>query len=84
MLLIHCPWCGVRAESEFRCAGQVKPPRSEFIKKSDEAWLEYLYHADNRRGILEEYWCHEKGCGEWFKLRRDTTTHEIMDEEPDS
>lgn len=84
MLLIQCPWCGFRAETEFRCAGPVKPPRSEFTDKSDEAWLEYLYQVDNHRGILEEYWCHEKGCGEWFTLRRDTATHEIMDGDADS
>ncbi len=84
MLLIPCPWCGNRAESEFRCAGQAKPPRREFVEKSDEAWLEYLYLSENRRGVLEENWCHEKGCGEWFKLRRHTATHEIVDAENDS
>ncbi len=77
MLLIPCPWCGQRVETEFRCAGPVKPPRSEFVNHSDEIWLEYLYQVNNYRDYLEEYWCHEKGCGEWFKLRRHTETHEI-------
>ena len=83
MLLIPCPWCGKRAETEFRCAGQVKVARTELLEADDEAWLEYLYQTDNQRGVLTEYWCHEKGCGEWFTLRRDTTTHELVDRDPE-
>lgn len=78
MLLVPCPWCGERAETEFRCAGPVKPPRREFVDKDDDAWLEFLYQADNRRGVVEEFWCHEKGCGEWFKLHRNTETHQFV------
>ena len=77
MLLIPCPWCGERAESEFRCAGPVRPARSEMLDKSDEIWLEYLSQVDNRRGVIEEIWQHEKGCEQWFRLFRNTVTHEI-------
>ena len=83
MLLIPCPWCGLRAEIEFRCAGQVKPPRGDMLDSDDETWLKYLYQADNYQGVLEEYWCHEKGCGEWFTLKRHTVTHEFIDSDAD-
>ena len=84
MLLIPCPWCGKRAESEFRCAGPSKPPRREFVNQDDSAWLDYLYQTQNRRGVIEEYWCHEKGCGEWFKLHRHTVTHEFVEPDQES
>jgi len=84
MLKIPCPWCGERAELEFRCAGPVKPLRRDVIGQGDEAWLAYLYHTDNRRAVIEEHWCHEKGCGEWFRLYRHTETHAIVDPDPES
>ena len=40
--------------------------------------MEYLCYRDNPKGYLEEDWCHAKGCGEWFRLRRNTITHEII------
>lgn len=84
MLLIPCPWCGLRAEIEFRCAGQVKPSRNDVLDRDEQAWLEYLYQADNLRGVLEEYWCHEKGCGEWFRLKRHTVTHKFIEPDDES
>ncbi len=79
MLLISCPHCGPRTETEFRCAGPVRHPRNHFVDASDGEWIEYLCYTDNHRGVLEENWCHEKGCGEWFRLRRNTITHEIIE-----
>lgn len=77
MLLIPCPWCGERSESEFRCAGPVRPARQQMLNLDDAAWIEFLCHVDTKRGQITEYWQHEKGCGEWFKLRRNTVTHEV-------
>ena len=44
MLLIECPWCGERAESEFTCGGEggvSRPGAPEAL--SDEAWGDYLF-----------------------------------------
>jgi len=79
MLLIKCPWCGERPETEFVCTGEAKAPRPEDPHAlSDEAWVDYLCVKDNRRGIIEEAWWHAKGCGLWFNLLRHTVTHETQ------
>ena len=77
MLQIPCPWCGIRSETEFRCGGEYHGPRPDPTTRSDEEWLHYLFDSENHRGELVEIWCHEKGCGEWFQLRRNTVTHAI-------
>ena len=81
MLLVPCPWCGKRAETEFFCAGQVRPPRSELVDADDDEWIRHLFYKKNIRGVLEENWWHEKGCGEWFTLYRDTVTHQFIGKE---
>ena len=77
MLKIPCPLCGPRSETEFRCAGVDHGPRPDPTACSDEEWLAYLYYSENHRGELIENWCHEKGCGEWFRLKRSTVTHAV-------
>lgn len=78
MLLIPCPFCGPRAEPEFRCGGEspiVRPPEPE--KVSDAEWADYLFNRTNVRGSGTERWHHRFGCGRWFNLVRDTVTHDI-------
>ena len=77
MLLIPCPWCGDRSETEFRCGGERKGPRPDAALHTDQEWIDYLCRSNNKQGELEEIWCHEKGCGEWFLLRRNTLTHKL-------
>ena len=79
MLEIPCPWCGLRAEIEFRCGGEshiVRPGPPEAV--SDEAWADYLFYRDNPKGVAYERWVHSAGCGRWFNVARDTRTHEII------
>lgn len=79
MLLIPCPWCGDRSESEFHCGGELKAPRPEDPAAMSVAdWTGYLTLRDNPRGPMTEVWWHARGCGAWFALRRDTATHEIL------
>ena len=78
MLLIPCPYCGLRSETEFRCHGEVGVARSKVIDGSDAQFLDYICVQSSKRGPVEEYWHHEKGCGEWFRLTRDTVTHEYF------
>ena len=75
MLLIHCPWCGPRAEPEFLYGGEpvMRPGPAETV--SDHVWAGYIYMRRNDKGPHRENWCHSGGCGQWFMLERDTVTH---------
>ena len=78
MLLIHCPWCGAREESEFHCGGEahiVRPERPEALP--DAEWADYLFMRTNPKGRHRERWRHEAGCRRWFNVERNTVTHEI-------
>jgi sarcosine oxidase subunit delta len=79
MLLIPCPWCGERAETEFRCGGEahlVRPGQASTL--SDDAWAEYLFMRSNPKGVHVERWRHVHGCGRWFNVARDTVTDAIL------
>lgn len=77
MLLISCPWCGLRDEIEFRCGGEshiARPPDAV----DDRVWSDYLFARTNPKGIHRERWVHAAGCRRWFNVARDTVTHEIL------
>ena len=76
MLLIECPWCGPRAESEFSCGGEggiMRPLQPESL--TDKEWGDYLFMRKNPRGMHHEQWLHTQGCRRWFKAQRDTVTY---------
>ena len=78
MLLITCPWCGPRAESEFSYGGEadvVRPQQPE--ARSDEQWADYLFMRKNSKGPHREQWLHEQGCRRWFILERDTVSYSV-------
>jgi heterotetrameric sarcosine oxidase delta subunit len=78
MLLIECPFCGARAQSEFAYGAQAaiaRPQPPEAV--SDAEWAGYLLFRDNPKGEHAERWCHRLGCGLWFNVLRDTRTHAI-------
>ena len=77
MLLIACPWCGERAESEFRCGGEAHIQRPD-AGVSDEVWADYLFMRKNPKGLHFERWCHVQGCRRWFNVARDTVSHRIL------
>jgi heterotetrameric sarcosine oxidase delta subunit len=76
-MLIPCPFCGPRSQVEFTYGGDatVKRPADD---ASQSAWFDYVYLRDNPRGPHDEWWLHSAGCRSWFKLRRDTRTHDII------
>ncbi|WP_435103088.1 sarcosine oxidase subunit delta [Arhodomonas sp. AD133] len=88
MLLIDCPWCGPRDESEFTCGGEAhirRPPEPDAC--SDTEWADYLFMRSNPKGRHREQWVHTHGCRRWFNVERDTATYVIhsvyrMDEAP--
>ncbi len=79
MLLIPCPWCGERDETEFRYGGEAHISRAaEPAQLDDAAWADYLYMRSNPKGVFAERWVHQAGCRRWFNLLRDTASHRII------
>ena len=79
MLLIPCPWCGPRDESEFHYGGQAHVPYPQDpASLTDEEWARYLFFRDNTKGPFAERWSHAAGCRRWFNAVRDTSTNEIL------
>jgi heterotetrameric sarcosine oxidase delta subunit len=79
MLLIDCPWCGPRDETEFAYGGQAHvpyPPDPRAL--SDAQWAQYVFVRDNPSGPFAERWCHSVGCRRWFNAVRDTRTNEFL------
>lgn len=78
MLLIECPWCGSRDESEFSYSGEahIVRPKDPFAL-SDQEWADYLFNRKNPKGRHLEQWCHAAGCRRYFNVVRDTVTYQI-------
>jgi len=63
MLLLTCPVCTIRAsETEF-VAGGAGPGAPA---------------APMLRGIVQEWWRCDKGCGAWFQVERHLTSHRVL------
>ena len=79
MLLIPCPWCGPREETEFTCGGEahIARPRQPSAL-SDDQWANYLFMRQNPKGVHHERWRHTLGCGRWFNVARHTVSDEIL------
>lgn len=80
MLLIECPFCGARAETEFAYGGPAAAPRPENPDElKDEEWVDWLIVPENGMKPVPERWLHAKGCGSWLTIMRHTVTHEILE-----
>lgn len=78
MLLIHCPWCGERHQSEFTYGGEARIPYPvDPDSVSDEDWAGYLFMRKNPKGCQQERWLHGFGCRRWFNAVRHTVTDEF-------
>lgn len=79
MLLIHCPYCGPRPETEFRCGGEAHIARpADPSVMDDTAWANYLFYRSNPKGEHAERWMHAHGCQRWFNAVRDTVSDTIV------
>jgi sarcosine oxidase subunit delta len=81
LLIIDCPWCGERDETEFSYGGEagiVRPP--EPAKLTDVEWADYLFMRTNARGVHRELWNHAHGCRRWFVAVRNTVTYRFSSE----
>jgi sarcosine oxidase subunit delta len=80
MLLLNCPWCGPRNETEYQYGGQAHLPYPERpAELGDQQWGEYLFFRDNPKGPFAERWVHSVGCRRWFNVVRDTATYEVLE-----
>ena len=78
MLLIPCPNCGPRDETEFHYGGQAHDAYPDKpAELTDRQWAEYLFYRDNTKGAFAERWLHSTGCRQWFNMLRDTLTYDI-------
>jgi sarcosine oxidase subunit delta len=80
MLEIRCPYCGKRSQNEFAYGGDATIKRPKLNKEiSDQEWDNFIYYRKNPRGEHLELWHHISGCRQWFKAKRNTATHEIIE-----
>ncbi len=77
MLLIPCPCCGPRVQTEFTYTGDATLTRPA-DDADDQAWIDYVYLRDNPKGPHDEVWQHTSGCRRFVKVRRDTASHDII------
>lgn len=77
MLLIRCPYCGPRDEIEFAWGGDTEVMRPA-LDCTDAEWGAYLFLRRNTKGLNDERWVHAGGCRQWFRVRRDSATHQIL------
>lgn len=78
MMLIPCPHCGPRPETEFVYGGDANVKRPD-PGASDAAWTDYIYVRDNPKGAHRELWLHASGCHAWLTVERDTISHTLGD-----
>ena len=75
---IPCPYCGERDLSEFTYGGDASKARPAHGSKGAKTWGDYVFTFENPKGPHAEYWQHTLGCRQWFKLKRNTATNEIL------
>lgn len=75
MLLIKCPWCGLREQTEFSYHGEAHITRPSVPADiSDREWADFLFFRKNPKGTHYERWMHAFGCRRYFNMARDTVS----------
>jgi sarcosine oxidase subunit delta len=74
MLILECPYCGVKAEET-----ELSPGGEAHLKRfgpgaSPEEFEAYMFARKNPKGVHFERWRHSYGCGKWFLAARCTAT----------
>lgn len=76
MLLIPCPHCGPRDQTEFTYGG-LKTPLPD-LNGSLRDWHRAVHLRTGDGQVRSELWCHTAGCESWITVRRDLKTHQIL------
>ena len=79
MLLIPCPHCGPRDQSEFDYGGGAV--RLPDVSDPSADWHLAVHLRAHPSGQQPELWYHTAGCERWFTVRRDVKTHAFAAEE---
>ena len=75
MLLIPCPNCGARDESEFDYGGRaISYPKLNALPAD---WHQALHLHEATGDEIDEFWFHASGCECWIKVTRNLVTHRI-------
>ncbi len=77
MLLIPCPYCGERDQSEFHYGGRaIQYP--EISESADiQSWHQLLHQRKYSSDRIRELWYHQSGCECWFEVTRNLLSHEF-------
>jgi heterotetrameric sarcosine oxidase delta subunit len=76
MILLPCPYCGLRNASEFRYVGELAT-RPDPNEAGVEEWRAFLYTRANPAGWTTETWFHRAGCRQHFTAERHMVTNEV-------
>ena len=77
MLLINCPCCGERDQSEFSYGGRSTNYPALDSSASREEWHRAIHLHDGSQKVIREYWYHEFGCEQWIEIFRNVDSHEM-------
>ena len=78
MLILECPYCGVKAEETELSAGGEAHLKRFGPGSSEEDFEGYLFVRENPKGVHFERWRHSYGCGKWFHAARCTVSMEVF------
>lgn len=78
MLLLECPYCGVKAEESELTPGGEAHLKREGPGSLDGDFEAYMFERANPKGVCFERWRHSYGCGKWFLAARCTVTLEVF------
>ncbi|MBZ9856415.1 MULTISPECIES: sarcosine oxidase subunit delta [unclassified Mesorhizobium] len=76
MKQLDCPMNGLRNIDEFRSFGPVRQTL-DADATADADWAKHLFRADNRKGVVTEWWRHVPS-NFFFLAERDVVTNEII------
>lgn len=76
---LECPNCGERDSREFTYRGSAK-----LMARPEQGgdFHDYVYVRSNPAEVNAELWHHAYGCRAWLHVRRNVTTHEILEVVP--
>jgi sarcosine oxidase subunit delta len=76
MKMLTCPMNGPRNIDEFQSFGPVREALDPELT-DDATWSRHLFAAENRKGIVVEWWRHVPS-NLFFLAERDLVTNEVI------
>ena len=78
MLILECPYCGVKSEETELAPGGEAHLKRFGPGSTGEEFEAYMFARKNPKGVHFERWRHAYGCGKWFLAARDTATLQVF------